>query len=415
MTTRFAYLAAALLAIAGCKDAATVSQEQPVPKVTVAPVVVERIVDSDEYIGRTEASEIVEVRSRIFGFLTDIGFQDGDMVEKDKTVLFKIEPDEYQAIYDQSVSRIALNDAKLELEKTKRDRNQKLAVTGAVSQEELDESIAAVKEVEAAIVAAKADAARTAIDLKYTTILAPISGRIDRAYVSKGNLVTGGLASGTLLTKIVQEKPMYVYFDVDERSLLRYKRMRPAEDKDRAPGSLRDLGMKCFVQLADEKDFPHEGVLDFASAEVNYNTGTARVRGVFPNTDRMLSSGLFVRVRVPVSDPYDALLIPERALATDQSIKFVYVVDSDGTAKRRNVELGNARGDMRIINSGLQAGDKVIVKGLQRVKPDQKVEAEEETAKPAPSAPAADSRAADSPAAEKVQADTVAPSTEEQK
>jgi RND family efflux transporter MFP subunit len=377
MSIRHSICLTALILLAGCKNAAPVTKEQPVPKVTVTPVVAQEIIDADEYIGRTEASEIVEVRARVFGYLKDIGFKDGDMVEADKTVLFQIEPDEYQAIYDQSESRIALNDAKLELARTKLARNKKLFEKDAISKEELDESVAAVKETEAMIVAAKADAARTALDLKYTTVVAPISGRVDRAYVSKGNLLTGGLASGTLLTKIVQEQPMYVYFDVDERSLLRYKRMRTPDVEDKTPGSLRDLNMACFVQLADEKDFPHEGVLDFASAEVNVSTGTARIRGVFKNADRMLSSGLFVRIRVPISKPYEALLVPERALATDQSIKFVYIVGSDGTAKRQNVELGGQRGDMRIIRSGLAAGEKVIVKGLQRVKPGQKVEAEQ--------------------------------------
>lgn len=365
------------MVVVGCRSQAPTTAEQPVPKVTVTPVAKLEITDSDEYIGRTEASEIVEVRARVFGYLKDIGFKDGDMVEADKTVLFTIEPDEYQAIHDQSVSRIALNDAKLELAKSKLARNEKLYEKGAVSKEELEETAAAVKETEAMILAAKADAERSALDLKYTSVVAPISGRVDRAYVSKGNLLTGGLANGTLLTKIVQEQPMYVYFDIDERSLLRYKRMRSPEDTTQAPGSLRDLNMACFVQLADEKDFPHEGVLDFASAEVNVSTGTARIRGVFKNEDRMLNSGLFVRIRVPISKPYEALLIPERALATDQSIKFVYIVDKDGIAKRQNVDLGGQRGDMRIIKSGLKAGDNIIVKGLQRVRPGQKVEAEQ--------------------------------------
>ena len=396
MTTRYAHLAVVLLALAGCKDAAPVSSEELVPQVTVTPVVVEKIIDSDEYIGRTEASEIVEVRSRVYGTLQTIGFQDGDFVEKDKTVLFTIDPREYEAIHEQSKSRIALNDAKLELAKAKLARNEKLVQTNVVSQEEYEETVAAVKEVQAAIAAATADAARTAIDVEYTTILAPISGRIDRAYVSLGNLVTGGLSSGTLLTKIVQEQPMYVYFDIDERSLLRYKRMRDPVEENQAPGSLRDLEMECFVQLADEKDFPHEGLLDFASAEVNYNTGTARVRGVFKNKDRTLSSGLFVRIRIPIGKPYEALLIPERAIATDQSLKYVFVVDGEGIARRRNVELGDARGELRIVKSGVNLGDQVIVKGLQRVTPDQQVEAEE--AKSVPAAPATDAPAGDTAA-----------------
>jgi RND family efflux transporter MFP subunit len=148
------------------------------------------------------------------------------------------------------------------------------------------------------------------------------------------------------------------------------------ESKDAAPGSLRDEKMTCQLQLADEPDYSREGLIDFAASEVNKSTGTARIRAVFPNEDRALASGLFVRVKIPISKPYEALLIPERALATDQSVKFVYVVGADGTATRRNVELGTARGDMRIVTAGLAAGDRVIVKGLQRVRPLQKVEAE---------------------------------------
>lgn len=371
-------VATSLLACVGCKEPSITASEQPVPKVTVAAVTTQEIIDADEYIGRTEASEIVEVRARVFGYLKNINFKDGDIVEEGQ-VLFNIEPDEYEAIHNQSVSRIALGDAKLELAKSKRDRNKILADKGAVSKEEYEESIAAVKEAEASIAAAKADADRTAVDLKYTEIKAPISGRIDRALVSKGTLLTGGLADGTLLTKIVQEQPMYVYFDVDERSLLRYMRMRTPTEVSETPGSLRELNMACYLQLADEKDFPHEGVLDFASAEVNASTGTSRLRGTFQNAGRELASGMFVRVKIPVSKPYEALLIPERALATDQSIKFVYVVGQDGKAQRRNVELGNLRGDMRIVKTGLAKGERVIVKGLQRVKPGQVVESESET------------------------------------
>jgi len=361
--------------ISACDKAAPAAGgEQPVPKVTVSAAVSQETIDADEYTGQTEASEIVEVRARVFGYLKSIDFQDGDYVKEGQT-LFTIEPDEYQAIHEQSVSRIELNQASLALAKAKHARNEKLVRTGAVTPEEYEESNTAVVEAEAKITAAKADANRTAVDLKYTIIKAPISGRIDRALVSKGNLLTGGTGSGTLLTKIVQEQPMYVYFDVDERSLLGYMRQR-GESRQTAPGSLRQEGIACYLQLADEEDFPHEGKIDFAASEVNTSTGTARIRAVFPNEDRALASGLFVRVKIPVSKPYEALMIPERALATDQNIKFVYVVGADGAATRRTVELGDQRGEMRIITSGLAAGDRVIVKGLQRVKPGQKVEPE---------------------------------------
>jgi len=296
-------------------------------------------------------------------------------VEKEGQTLFTIEPDEYDAIHQQSLARIDLNQANLTLAKAKHGRNETLVKTGAVTREEYEESAAAVQSAEAAITAARADANRTSVDLKYTVIRAPISGRIDRAFVTKGNLLTGGMSSGTLLTKIVSEQPMYVYFDVDERSLLRYMRRR-AETRETAPGSLRTLGIPVYVQLADETEFSHEGKLDFVETEVSKTTGTARLRGVFANADRSLASGLFVRVQIPVGEPYQALLIPEAALATDQNIKYVYVVGANGTAERRGVELGSQRGDMRIITSGLKAGEHVITKGLQRVRPGQKVDPE---------------------------------------
>lgn len=372
-----------LLASIGCAPPADVTSEQPAPSVTVVEVTSREIVDADEYTGRTEASEIVEIRSRIFGFLKSIDFKDGDFVKEGQT-LFTIEPDEYQAIHEQSLAKIAVNSANLELSRSKLAMKERLRPNGAISQEEYEEAVAAVHEAEATIAAAKADANRTAVDVKYTEIKAPISGRIDRALVSKGNLLTGGQSSGTLLTTIVNEQPMYVYFDVDERSLLRYMRQRSPERA--STGNLTDLGVECFVQLADEKDFPHRGLIDFASAAVNASTGTARLRAVFENADHALSSGLFVRIQIPVSKPYEALLIPERALSIDQNVKFVYVVGDDGVANRRVVELGRREGDMRVITSGLSATDRVIVKGMQRVKPGQKVEAQMES----PPAPAAE-------------------------
>lgn len=372
----FALLAigALLAAMSGCDKTAASTAEQPVPKVTTTAVVQQETTDYDEYTGKTEASEAVDIHARVFGYLKTIDFKDGDFVKEGQT-LFTIEPDEYEAIHNQSLSKIAVWQSKLDLAKANLARRKavKNAATGAVSEEEIQQYAAAVTEAEASLKAAQADANKTAVDLKYTVVTAPISGRIDRAYVTKGTLLTGGTGTGTLLTKIVDEQPMYVYFDVDERSLLRY--MRRAHSSQSAPGSLRDSGIDCYVQLADEKDFPHQGKLDFIETEVNTSTGTARLRGTFENKERALASGMFVRVRIPASDPYQALLVPERAIATDQNVKFVYIV-SDGLAARRNVELGAQRGEMRIVSSGLKVGEQVIVKGLQRVRPGQKVEAE---------------------------------------
>ncbi len=363
-----------LLSSIGCDSKSPAAAELPTPKVTVTEVVSQKTIDADEYTGRTEASEIVEVRARVYGYLKSIEFKDGDSVEEGQ-LLFKIEPDEYQAIHNQSLAQISVFNAKLEFGKANLVRRAKLVKSGNVTQEEYEEAVAAVKETEASILAAEADANRSELDLKYTEVNAPISGRIDRALVARGNLLTGGQGSGTLLTKIVQEQPMYVYFDVDERSLLRYMRQRAAS-RAKSPGSLRELEMAVFVKLADETEFKHQGVLDFASSEVNPSTGTARIRGVFLNKQRELASGLFVRVQVPVSKPYEALLIPEQAIATDQSVKFVYVVGDDSVASRRAVTLGGQRGEFRIITQGLNVGERIITKGLQRVRTGQKVEAE---------------------------------------
>lgn len=362
----------------------------PAPKVTVAPVVSQETTDADEYIGRTEASEIVEVRARVFGYLKSVEFKDGDFVEKDQP-LFTIEDDEYDAINKVSLSRIELAKTQHALAKATAARSEPLVKTGAVTRQQYDEELAKIDETLAGIKAAEADANRTAVDLKHTVLHSPISGRIDRAFVTPGNLLTGGMTNGTLLTKIVNEQPMHVYFDVDERSLLRYMKMR-AESRDKSPGSLRNAEWPCYLQVADEQDFPHQGVLDFASSEVTASTGTARIRAVFENADRSLASGLFVRIRIPLSkQPYQALVIPERALATDLSIKYVYVVGSDRKAERRNVQLGRQLGDMRVITSGLKEGEEVIVKGVQRVKPDQEVEVEKLAAQPAAEASASTS------------------------
>ncbi len=366
--------------------------ELPTPKVTVETVREVETADFDEYIGSTQASESVEVRTRVYGYLQSIEFKDGDHVEE-KQPLFKIEPDDYQAIHNQALAKITVWETKLGLSKTKHAINEKLLTTKSVSKEEYDETVAAVKEADALLNAAQKDAERSALDLKYTVVSAPIRGRIDRAYVTRGNLVTGGGAmQGTLLTRIVREQPMFVYFDVDEKSLLQY--MRNRKDREAAPGSLRALDIECLVKLSDESDFLHQGKLDFAANQLDPGTGTIRIRGVFENKDLALASGLFVRVRIQVNKPYQALVVPERAIGVDQSVKYVYVVGSDNVAVRTTIEPGRQEGDMRLVLAGLKAGDRIITKGLQRVRPNQTVEPAEE---PAPKAGTADTKEAKKP------------------
>lgn len=358
---------------AGCSQTPVAPPELPPPQVTVAEVLERETLDYDDYVGRTEASETVEVRARVYGYLKTVEFQDGDFVKVDQP-LFTIEPDEYEAIHNQSLARIAVAESKAELAHSKLARNEKLLKSNAISKEEYEETAASVRETEAAILSAKADAARSALDLKYTVIRSPIAGRIDRTLVTPGNLLTGGQLNGTLLTRIVRIEPIYVYFDIDERSLLRYQRLKNGQADASPQTTIRDRGIPVFLQLADEKDFPHEGKLDFAQNRIDPSTGTITIRGVFANQDHQLTPGMFVRVRVPIGDKHPALLIPEQALASDQGTKFVYVVDSANVATRRNVELGKQEGSLRVVTAGLKAGERVIAKGLQRVRPGQKVE-----------------------------------------
>lgn len=332
------------------------------------------IQDADRFIGQAEASEIVDVRSRVSGFLQSIDFDDGQVVQEG-ALLATVEPDEYDAIHQQSLAMIELAKTKLELAEAEFRRAKKLIESGAVSQEEYDEKRAAVLQADASITVAEADAKRTALNLKYTRVLAPISGRIDRAMIDPGNVVTGGIGTGTVLTRIVNTRPIYINMDVDEASVLRYLRTAqsqaiedPASDETKTP-SLKDLNVPCQVQLQDEEGFPHEGVLDFLQTGIDASTGTIGLRARFENETGLLQDGMFVRVRIPVSEPYDAVVIPETAIGTDQTYQFAFVVDDNNVAERRNLKLGGVEPDGRVVLEGIQAGEIVIAAGAQKVRP----------------------------------------------
>ena len=369
-------------AISGCSQEPPAAAQRPVPEVTLAVARGEEIVDFDEFVGRTEPFETVEVRSRVSGFLEKVEFEDGQMVTEGQT-LCRIESETYDAAHQQDVSRIAVWESKNEVAKANLGRRKPLFEKQVITKEEYEEALAAVKESEASVISAKADAARSQLDVKYTVVEAPIAGRIDRSLVTPGNLVTAGSVNGgTLLTRIVKNQPMHVYFDVDEKSFLKYRTAYRASAVADAKAT-QAMKIPCAVQLANETGYPHQGVVDFVESRIDGGTGSISLRGVLPNDDSALIGGAFVRVRVPVSQPYQAVLIPERAIASDQGTKYVYVVGDDNVAERKTVALGKQRGPSRVILGGLAAGQKVIVQGLQRARPGEKVSPTSENPPPA--------------------------------
>jgi RND family efflux transporter MFP subunit len=366
--------AAGLLFLAGCGSPESASQAPAVPKVTVVQVVEEETANVDEYVGRTEAVSTIEVRARVSGELIKADFKEGDVVTAGEP-LFEIDPSTYEAIHNQDLAKVRLWETKAQLAKAKLARSEKLVKDKVVTQEEYEEDRAAVEAAKAQIEAAEADAARSKLDLDFTKISSTIDGKIDRKFVAAGNYISGGSASATALTRIVSVHPIYAYFEVDEPSLLKYLSMK--KEADDAAGSdkpIRERDIACRMQFGNEKGFPHAGKLDFVETRVDPSTSTIRLRGVFDNQDGLMFPGFFARVQIPVGKPYQALLIPEQAISADLTVKFVYVVGGDNVVARRDVKLGQQRGKRRIVESGLAAGDRVIVGGLQRVRPDQKVE-----------------------------------------
>lgn len=370
-----------VLSSAGCRPAGSAGSQsladKPPQKVLYVPAVQEQVSEVVELIGRTAADQSVSIRSRVSGFLREIHFQDGQLVNEGD-LLFTIEPDEYRAIYDQSVAQIEVAKTRLEMAEKTFVRSQKLITSQAISQEEFDENQARVAEARALTQSAEADTARVKLDLDYTKVTSPISGRVDRALLDKGNYVTGGLGGGTALTTVVREQPIKAIANVDESIRLKFlRRQREMAGEDfKETDKLAELNIPCYLRLQDEEGYPHEGILDYAEVQVNVQTGTSQVRGVFKNPDGLIKPGMFVRLKIPLSDPHPAVLVPDTAIGTDQATRFVYVINDQHEIEQRTVELGDRRGNQRVILSGVQAGEAVLVAGLQLVQPGMKVDAQ---------------------------------------
>jgi RND family efflux transporter MFP subunit len=353
----------------GCGGEPPPLASTPPPEVSVASPIEREVIDYDDYTGRIAAVEEVEVRARVRGYLIKINFTEGTMVNQGD-LLFEIDPRPFQTELDAAKGQVAQWEAKLARAEADVARYERLLPKGAASQKDLDAAIADRGEARAAIQSARAAVERAALDLEFTKVTAPISGQVGRANVTRGNLVNAGGGEATLLTKIVSYNPIYVYFDIDERALVQYQQaVRKQAGGSERIATAREAKIPVQLGLAGETGFPHEGVVDFANNQVNAQTGTIQVRGVFANANRLFTPGLFARVRVSVGDKYQAVLVPERAIGTDQGQKYLLTVNDKNVVEYRPVQLGRLHDGFRVIQEGLKPGELIIVNGIQRARP----------------------------------------------
>ena len=385
---------------------AKASAPPPMPPSEVAVVspVEKTIVDFREYTGRTAAVDSVEIRSRVSGYILEtprkkkeasessadkngnehVHVTEGSVV-KEGDLLFLVDPEPYELAIKQASATIAATQATLTRNEKEYTRLNQLRNTNSISQAEVDEAFAAREESKAQVDNLKAARERAELDLRFTKVVSPINGLVGEALVTRGNLV---VADTTILTSVVSTDPVYVYFDVDEESLLDYRRRIRTGSVQSARNTRIDISMA----LANETEFEHQGYIDFVDNKTDPDTGNTRIRGTFPNADNSLSPGLFARVKIPFTAEYPALLVPTRSLAMDQQGRFLMVVDDKSIAKRRAVEVGSEREGMTVVTKGLTASDVIIVEGLQKVRPGAPVKPtpfKEEAAAPKPAEGAA--------------------------
>ncbi|HJQ57043.1 MAG TPA: efflux RND transporter periplasmic adaptor subunit [Vineibacter sp.] len=344
------------------------AQAPPPPAVTVSVPLQREVVEYDEYTGQFAAVESVELRARVSGYLQSHHFEEGQIVKKGD-LLFVIDPRPFEAVLASARAQLGQAEARVELANRQLARAAQLRERDFVAASAYDERLQEQRVAMAAIEIAKAAVRTAELDVEFSSILAPVAGRIGRREVSDGNLISGGPGSGnTLLTTIVSIDPIYFIFDMSEADFTAYQRAVQAGKLQSARDSV-----PVFARLRDEPDWPREGKLDFVDNQVNRSAGTIRVRAVFPNADGLLTPGQFGRIRLPGSEPYKALLVPDSAILTDQSQRIVMVVGADGTVMPKVVRPGPIYDGLRIIRSGLTPDDKVIINGLVRARPGAKV------------------------------------------
>ena len=342
----------------------------PLAAVTTAKPVAREIVERDDYTGRFEPTETVEVRARVAGYLDRIHFKDGQIVAKGE-LLYTIDRRPFEATLDQVRAELAQAQTKVENTAKDVERGRPLVVSKVMSEKVFDDRMNLKREADSALKVSEAKVRTAELDLGFTRITAAITGRMSRSMITAGNYVTGGgAAQPTLLTTIVSQNPIHLYFDISEANAIKYRRLSMGGTKGMAGG---ETGASIEIALPDEKGYLHRGTIDFSDNRLDSGTGTLRVRALVNNDKGLFSAGMFARVRVGGTAAYQALLLPDEAFGTDQAAKFVLVVGDDGTVQRRIVEQGPVIQGLRVVRSGLKPEDWVVIKGLQRARPGQKV------------------------------------------
>lgn len=371
---------AAVLTLSGCAGDASAQHAAvppPAPQVTVAHVISRAVTDSETFSGRFDAVNHVDIRPRVSGYISSVNFADGTVVQKGQ-VLFVIDPRPYEADYQRAQADLDQAHAQAALARAEQIRAVNLFAAHAISKDEFDTRTANARQSAANVEAAKAAVAAAALNLTFTRVTAPITGRVSRAIVTTGNLVTNGQ---TLLTTVVSLNPIYVQFNADEQAYLTFERYAGNNGRKDAPAGTRSigsagpdaLGNAVYVGLADENGYPHQGRLIFMDNSLDSQTGTIYARALLDNPDGQFVPGLFARVKLIGNDHYSAVLINDSAIGTDQTMRYVLLLGSDNKVEYRPVELGPLVDGLRVVRSGLKPGDTIVVNGLMRVRPGMQV------------------------------------------
>jgi RND family efflux transporter MFP subunit len=352
-----------LLAAAGCKKSSA-PQQGPLP-VNVVTVIEKEVNEWDEFTGRLEAVESVDIRPRVSGYITEIHFEAGAIIKKGD-LLYVIDPRPYQADFDRAAAEFERMQAQLKLAQIELDRAKDLRTKNTISASEFDQKAATYQGSSAAARSAEAAKNSAALNLEFTEIKSPIDGRVSDARITLGNLVQPGAGPESVLTTVVSVDPIYAKVDADENAILKYVKL--SDEGKRV--SARTAKIPAFLELGNETGFPHEGYIDFVDNRLDPGTGTVRARAVLKNWNpNLITPGFFVRVRVAGATPYRAALVPDKVISSQQGVKYVFVVKADNTLERRGIEAGTMFEGKRIVKSGLKDGEKVVSTRLQLIQP----------------------------------------------